>query len=88
MLKSRGKMAVRHPGCTKLRDDLNNGEKVVHLGEGQGAVAKASLIGISSRSGISFFPNFRIVLLTLLVNATTIKSLVMPWFDQLPASKN
>ena len=64
--------------AAKLRNDLKNGEKVVMiLGEGQGAVAKASLIGISSRVRDQFlFLISGIVLLTLLVNATTVKALV------------
>jgi CPA1 family monovalent cation:H+ antiporter len=47
------------------------------LGEGKGAVAKASLVGISSRVRDQFlFLISGIVLLTLLVNATTVKPLV------------
>ena len=76
--------------AAKLRDDLNNGEKVVMiLGEGQGAVAKASLIGISSRVRDQFlFLISGIVLLTLLVNATTVKALVNALgLTELPAVK-
>ena len=50
---------------------------MVIVGEGEGAIAQASLIGISSRVRDQFlFLISGIVLLTLLVNATTIKSLV------------
>ena len=61
-----------------LRDDLKSGEKVVLiLGEGEGAIAKASLVGISSRVRDQFlFLISGIVLLTLLVNATTVGPLV------------
>ncbi|MFP6894674.1 MAG: cyclic nucleotide-binding domain-containing protein, partial [Opitutales bacterium] len=62
----------------KLRDDLASGEKVVIIvGEGSGAVATASLVGISSRVRDQFlFYISGVVLLTLLVNAITIKPLV------------
>ncbi|MBT5910826.1 MAG: cyclic nucleotide-binding domain-containing protein, partial [Opitutae bacterium] len=62
----------------KLRDELASGEKVVIIvGDGEGAAAKASLIGISSRMRDQFlFYVSGIVLLTLLVNATTVKPLV------------
>ena len=47
------------------------------MGEGQGAIAQASLVGISARVRDQFlFLISGIVLLTLLVNATTIKGLV------------
>ncbi len=61
-----------------MRSKLNNGEmSVVILGEGGGAIAQASLVGISARVRDQFlFLISGIVLLTLLVNATTIKSLV------------
>jgi NhaP-type Na+/H+ or K+/H+ antiporter len=64
--------------AAQLRDDLKSGEKVVLiLGEGQGAIAQASLVGISARVRDQFlFLISGIVLLTLLVNATTIKGLV------------
>ena len=64
--------------ATKIREDLSKGDKVVVIvGEGEGAIAQASLIGISSRVRDQFlFLISGIVLLTLLVNATTIKSLV------------
>ena len=57
MLKSREKNRSKtSQDAAKLRNDLKNGEKVVMiLGEGQGAVAKASLIGISSRVRDRFF---------------------------------
>ena len=62
----------------KLRDELASGEKVVIIvGEGSGAVATASLVGISSRVRDQFlFYISGVVLLTLLVNATTVKPLV------------
>jgi len=61
-----------------MRSKLINGEmSVVILGEGGGAIAQASLVGISARVRDQFlFLISGIVLLTLLVNATTIKSLV------------
>ena len=73
-----------------LREELVKGEKVVViLGEGKGAVAQASLIGISSRVRDQFlFLISGIVLLTLLVNATTIKGLVNALgLTELPAVK-
>ncbi len=62
----------------KLRDELASGEKVVIIvGEGSGAVATASLVGISSRVRDQFlFYISGVVLLTLLINATTVKPLV------------
>ena len=62
----------------KIREGLSNGEKVVLvLGEGTGAIAQASLVGISSRVRDQFlFLISGIVLLTLLVNATTVGPLV------------
>ena len=62
----------------KLREDLASGDKVVMIvGEGSGAVAKASLIGVSTRVRDQFlFLISGIVLLTLLVNAVTVKLLV------------
>ena len=64
--------------AAKLREELESGtKKVVILGEGNGAIAQASLIGISTRVRDQFlFLISGIVLLTLLVNATTIKFLV------------
>ncbi len=64
--------------ATKIREELSKGDKIVVIvGEGEGAIAQASLIGISSRVRDQFlFLISGIVLLTLLVNATTIKSLV------------
>ena len=64
--------------AAKIREGLLSGENVVLvLGEGQGAVAKASLVGISSRVRDQFlFLISGIVLLTLLVNATTVGPLV------------
>ena len=64
--------------AAKIREGLLGGENVVLvLGEGQGAVAKASLVGISSRVRDQFlFLISGIVLLTLLVNATTVGPLV------------
>lgn len=76
--------------AASLRDELAKGDKVVViLGEGQNAVAQASLIGISSRVRDQFlFLISGIVLLTLLVNATTIKSLVNALgLTELPAVK-
>ena len=62
----------------KLREDLASGDKIVMIvGEGSGAVAKASLIGVSTRVRDQFlFLISGIVLLTLLVNAVTVKLLV------------
>ncbi|MFP6886563.1 MAG: cation:proton antiporter, partial [Opitutales bacterium] len=62
----------------ELREQLVSGEKIVLIvGEGAGAVAKASLVGISTRVREQFlFLISGIVLLTLLVNAVTIKPLV------------
>jgi NhaP-type Na+/H+ or K+/H+ antiporter len=67
-----------------IRDDLTEGKKpgsggkvVIIVGEGSGAVATASLVGISSRVRDQFlFYISGVVLLTLLVNATTVKPLV------------
>ena len=61
-----------------IRDDLREGKKVVIIvGEGSGAMATASLVGISSRVRDQFlFYISGVVLLTLLVNATTVKPLV------------
>ena len=62
----------------ELLEQLISGEKIVLIvGEGAGAVAKASLVGISTRVREQFlFLISGIVLLTLLVNAVTIKPLV------------
>ena len=50
---------------------------MIVLGEGKGAVAKATLVGISARVRDQFlFLISGIVLLTLLVNATTVGPLV------------
>ena len=76
--------------ASKIREDLSKGDKVVVIvGEGEGAIAQASLIGISSRVRDQFlFLISGIVLLTLLVNATTIKSLVNALgLTELPAVK-
>jgi len=73
-----------------MREKLESGElSVVILGEGGGAVAKASLVGISARVRDQFlFLISGIVLLTLLVNATTIKTLVNKLgLTELPAVK-
>ena len=73
-----------------LRADLASGQKsVVILGEGSGAIAQASLVGISSRVRDQFlFLISGIVLLTLLVNATTVKLLVNGLgLTELPAVK-
>ena len=75
---------------SKIRDELSKGDKVVVIvGEGEGAVAQASLIGISSRVRDQFlFLISGIVLLTLLVNATTVKVLVNSLgLTELPAVK-
>jgi len=76
--------------AAQLREDLASGEKkVVIFGEGNGAIAQASLVGISSRVRDQFlFLISGIVLLTLLVNATTIKTLVNKLgLTELPAVK-
>ncbi len=73
-----------------IRKGLVSGEKVVIiLGDGKGAVAKASLVGISSRVRDQFlFLISGIVLLTLLVNATTVGPLVnFLGLTKLPAVK-
>ena len=73
-----------------LREQITSGEKVVMiLGEGEGAVAQASLVGISSRVRDQFlFLISGIVLLTLLVNATTVGPLVNALgLTKLPAVK-
>ena len=59
------------------------------LGEGKGAVAKATLVGISARVRDQFlFLISGIVLLTLLVNATTVGPLVnFLGLTKLPAVK-
>ena len=64
--------------AAEIREGLASGEKVVLvLGEGQGAIAQASLVGISARVRDQFlFLISGIVLLTLLVNATTVGPLV------------
>jgi NhaP-type Na+/H+ or K+/H+ antiporter len=64
--------------AAEIREGLASGEKVVLvLGEGKGAIAKASLVGISARVRDQFlFLISGIVLLTLLVNATTVGPLV------------
>ncbi|MBG29147.1 MAG: hypothetical protein CMI31_03990 [Opitutae bacterium] len=65
-------------GSMDVREKLSTGEQVVFIvGEGSGAVAKAALIGVSTKVREQFlFLISGIVLLTLLVNATTIKGLV------------
>jgi len=76
--------------ASQLREDLASGaKKVVIFGEGQGAIAQASLVGISARVRDQFlFLISGIVLLTLLVNATTIKTLVNKLgLTELPAVK-
>ena len=76
--------------AAQLREDLASGEKkVVIFGEGNGAIAQASLVGISARVRDQFlFLISGIVLLTLLVNATTIKTLVNKLgLTELPAVK-
>ncbi|MBP52882.1 MAG: hypothetical protein CMI27_07025 [Opitutae bacterium] len=76
--------------AAEIRKGLESGEKVVLvLGEGKNAVAQASLIGISSRVRDQFlFLISGIVLLTLLVNATTVGPLVNALgLTKLPAVK-
>jgi len=76
--------------AAQLREDLASGnKKVVIFGEGNGAIAQASLVGISARVRDQFlFLISGIVLLTLLVNATTIKTLVNKLgLTELPAVK-
>jgi len=76
--------------AAQVRSDIESGEKVVMiLGEGSGAVAKASLVGISSGVRDQFlFLISGIVLLTLLVNATTVGPLVNALgLTKLPAVK-
>ena len=76
--------------ASQLREDSASGaKKVVIFGEGQGAIAQASLVGISARVRDQFlFLISGIVLLTLLVNATTIKTLVNKLgLTELPAVK-
>lgn len=59
------------------RERLANGKIVIEGGGGSGAVVKAQLLGISKRIRDQFlFLISGIVLLTLLVNATTIKAIV------------
>ena len=73
-----------------MRADLASGAKeVLILGEGSGAVAKASLVGISTRVRDQFlFLISGIVLLTLLVNATTVGPIVNALgLTKLPAVK-
>ena len=75
---------------SQIREDLSSGaKKVLIFGEGNGAIASASLVGISSRVRDQFlFLISGIVLLTLLVNATTIKVLVNKLgLTELPAVK-
>ncbi len=77
-------------GGADIREGLANGEKVVMiLGEGSGAIAQANLVGISSRVRDQFlFLISGIVLLTLLVNATTVGPLVNALgLTKLPAVK-
>ena len=72
------------------REQLRKGEVVaVIVGEGSGAVAQASLIGVSTRVREQFlFLISGIVLLTLLVNASTVKFLVNRLgLTELPAVK-
>ena len=72
------------------REQLRNGEIVaVIVGEGKGAVAHASLVGVSKRVREQFlFLISGIVLLTLLVNASTVKILVNRLgLTELPAVK-
>ncbi len=74
----------------EMREKLASGEmSVVIMGEGGGAIAQASLVGISARVRDQFlFLISGIVLLTLLVNATTIKTLVNKLgLTELPAVK-
>ena len=76
--------------AAQVRSDIESGDKVVMiLGEGSGAVAKASLVGISSGVRDQFlFLISGIVLLTLLVNATTVGPLVNALgLTKLPAVK-
>lgn len=76
--------------AAKIREGLESGERVVFvLGEGKGAVAKATLVGISARVRDQFlFLISGIVLLTLLVNATTVGPLVnFLGLTKLPAVK-
>ena len=76
--------------AAKLREQIASGEKVVMiLGEGTGAIAQASLVGISARVRDQFlFLISGIVLLTLLVNATTVGPLVNALgLTKLPAVK-
>ncbi len=76
--------------AASLRSQLQSGEQtVVILGEGSGAVVQASLVGISSKVRDQFlFLISGIVLLTLLVNATTVKLLVNKLgLTELPAVK-
>ena len=73
-----------------LREQIASGDKVVMiLGEGSGAMAQASLVGISARVRDQFlFLISGIVLLTLLVNATTVGPLVNALgLTKLPAVK-
>ena len=76
--------------ASQIRQQLSDGDKIVVIvGEGDGAVAQASLIGISTRVRDQFlFLISGIVLLTLLVNATTVKALVnYLGLTELPAVK-
>ena len=76
--------------AAQIRSDIESGEKVVMiLGEGSGAVAQASLVGISSGVRDQFlFLISGIVLLTLLVNATTVGPIVNALgLTKLPAVK-
>ena len=76
--------------AAQVRSDIDSGKKVVMiLGEGSGAVAQASLVGISSGVRDQFlFLISGIVLLTLLVNATTVGPLVNALgLTKLPAVK-
>ena len=76
--------------ASELREQLASGDKkVLIIGEGSGAIVQASLVGISARVRDQFlFLISGIVLLTLLVNATTIKTLVNKLgLTELPAVK-
>ncbi len=86
--KALGEKSSRY--AMNTREELASGDKVVLiLGEGSGAIASASLIGVSTRVRDQFlFLISGIVLLTLLVNAVTVKPLVNALgLTKLPAVK-